>query len=316
MSITTPVPVRTSSSRQERNSRRARSHWSRREDRVAYAMLVPGLLPYVAFALLPIGWLIRYSFFRWNGFTDPTFVGMDNYARVLRDDQWWDSVLNTLQFGFGRLIIEVPLAMALAYVFFRGVQAGIVYRTLIFLPHVLSAAIIGIIFAFLLRDIGGPVNHLLDLLGGRSVAFFGEAGNAMRSLIGVGVWANVGIIMLLFFAGMTTVPKELLEAAQLDGAGHWASFRHIMLPMLLPVTRVVVLITIIGILRSFDLVKTLTDGGPSGATEVMFSYLYRYFFEPEAIPQIGYAAALGVVASIVIGIVSVAYLRVVRPARA
>jgi raffinose/stachyose/melibiose transport system permease protein len=278
-------------------------------------MLVPGLLPYIAFALLPIAWLIRYSFFRWNGFTDPTFVGFDNYARVLRDEQWWSSVLNTLQFGFGRLIIEIPLAMALAYIFFRGIRAGIVYRTLIFLPHVLSAAIIGIIFAFLLRDIGGPVNQLLDGFGVGPIAFFGEAQNAMRSLIGVGVWANVGIIMLLFFAGMTTVPPELLEAAELDGAGAWAGFRHILLPMLLPVTRVVVLITIIGIMRSFDLVKTLTDGGPNGSTEVMFVYLYRFFFEPESVPQIGYAAALGVVASIVIGIVSVGYLRVVRPER-
>lgn len=296
--------------------RAPRRHWSRKEDKIAYAMLVPGLLPYIAFALLPIGWLIRYSFFRWNGFTEPSFVGLDNYARVMRDDQWWSSVVNTLQFGFGRLIIEVPVAMALAYVFFRGVRAGVVYRTIVFLPHVLSAAIIGIIFAFLLRDVGGPVNQVLGGFGIDPIAFFGDAQNAMVSLIGVGVWANVGIIMLLFFAGMATVPKELLEAAELDGAGHWSTFRHIMLPMLLPVTRVVVLITIIGILRSFDLVKTLSDGGPNGATEVMFTYLYRYFFEPEAIPQIGYAAALGVVASIVIGIVSIAYLRVVRPATA
>lgn len=278
-------------------------------------MLVPGLLPYVAFALIPIGWLIRYSFFRWNGFTDPVFVGVDNYARVARDVEWWGSVINTLQFGFGRLIIEVPLAMLLAYVFYRGVRAGIVYRTVVFLPHVLSAAIIGIIFSFLLRDVGGPVNQVLGKFGIGPISFFGDAQNAMRSLIGTGVWANVGIIMLLFFAGMATVPRELLEAAEIDGAGHWASFRYILLPMLLPVARVVVLITIIGILRSFDLVKTLSDGGPNGATEVMFTYLYRYFFEPEAIPQIGYAAALGVVASIVIGIVSIAYLRVVRPAK-
>ncbi len=293
----------------------ARRHWSRSEDRVAYAMLVPGLLPYVAFALLPIGWLVWYSFHRWNGFTEPRFVGLDNYARITRDGEWWQSVLTTLQFGAGRLLIEIPLALVLAYVFFRGVRAGTVYRTMIFLPHVLSMAIVGIIFSFLLRDVGGPVNQILAGMGIEPIAFFGDAGNALRSLVGVGVWAHVGINMLLFFAGMTTVPTEILESAELEGAGQWAVLRHIVLPMLLPVTRVVVLISIIGTLRSFDLVKTLTDGGPAGATEVMFTYLYRFFFEPEAVPQIGYAAALGVTASVVVGAVSVAYLRIVRPAK-
>jgi len=293
----------------------ARRHWSRSEDRVVYAMLVPGLLPYVAFALLPIGWLVWYSFHRWNGFTEPRFVGLDNYARITRDGEWWQSVLTTLQFGAGRLLIEIPLALVLAYVFFRGVRAGTVYRTMIFLPHVLSMAIVGIIFSFLLRDVGGPVNQILAGMGIEPIAFFGDAGNALRSLVGVGVWAHVGINMLLFFAGMTTVPTEILESAELEGAGQWAVLRHIVLPMLLPVTRVVVLISIIGTLRSFDLVKTLTDGGPAGATEVMFTYLYRFFFEPEAVPQIGYAAALGVTASVVVGAVSVAYLRIVRPAK-
>lgn len=292
-----------------------RRHWSRREDKVAYAMLVPGLLPYIAFALLPIGWLVWFSLHRWNGFTAPRFVGLDNYARVARDAQWWQSVLTTLQFGAGRLLLEIPLALILAYVFFRGVRAGVLYRTVVFLPHVLSAAIIGIIFSFLFRDVGGTVNQLLAGLGWGPLTFFGESGAALRTLIGVGVWAGVGINMLLFFAGMTTVPTEILESAELEGANHWQTFRYIVAPMLLPVTRVVVLISIIGILRSFDLVKTLTDGGPNGRTEVMFTYLYRYFFEPDSIPQIGYAAALGVTASIVVGIVSVAYLRVVRPAK-
>lgn len=294
---------------------RSRRHWSRREDKVAYAMLVPALLPYVAFALLPIGWLLWFSLHRWNGFTEPRFTGLDNYVRVARDGQWWESVLTTCQFGAGRLLIEVPLALALAYVFFRGVRAGTFYRTMVFLPHVLSMAIVGIIFGFILRDVGGPANQLLAGIGVGPVAFLGDAGNALVSLIGVAVWGHVGINMLLFFAGMTTVPTEILESAELEGAGHWATFRHIVLPMLLPVTRVVVLISIIGTLRSFDVVKTLTDGGPAGETEVMFTYIYRFFFEPEAVPQIGYAAALGGVASIVVGLVSVAYLRIVRPAK-
>jgi raffinose/stachyose/melibiose transport system permease protein len=291
-----------------------RRSWRRRENPAAYAMLLPALVPYVAFGLLPIGWLVYYSFQRWNGITEPTGVGLDNYERVARDSEWWESVVTTLQFAGGRLLIEVPLSLALAYVFFRGIRAGTFLRTLYFLPYVLSPAIIGIIFGFLLREVGGTFNQILERLAliDQPIKFLGDPTNALWSLIGVGVWAHVGINMLLFLAGMLTIPRELTEAAAVEGAGEWRIFRHVVLPMLMPVGRIVVLISIIGILRSFDLVKTLTDGGPTGSTDVMFTYIYRFFFEPDAIPQIGYAAALGVTASVVVGIVSVAYLRLVR----
>lgn len=288
--------------------------WRHRENRAAYAMLVPSLVPYIAFALIPIGWLVYYSFFRWNGFTDPTFVGIENYQRVARDNQWWDSVVTTLQFTGGRLLLEIPIALALAYAFYRGIRASTLLRTLYFLPYVLSPAIIGIVFGFLFREVGGQFNQILEGLSliGAPIKFLGDATNALFSLISVGVWAHVGINMLLFFAGMITIPRELVESAAVEGAGEWKTFRYIVLPLLMPVARVVILISIIGILRSFDLVKTLTDGGPTGATDVMFTYIYRFFFEPETVPQIGYAAALGVTASVVVGIVSVAYLRVIR----
>lgn len=274
-------------------------------------MLIPSLLPYVAFALLPIAWLIYYSFFRWNGFTQPVFIGLQNYRTVAVDPLWWGSVLTSLKFSFGRMVIEIPLALVLAYIFFRGVRGGVVHRTIFFLPHVLSPAIVGIIFGFLLSETGGPINRLLMAVGATSapISFLGDSTYALLSLIGVGTWAHLGINMLLFFAGMMTISTELLESAALEGASHWGTLRHIVLPLLAPVTRVVVLVFIIGSLRSFDLVKTLTNGGPLGSTEVMFTYLFKYFFEPETVPQVGYASALGVTASIIIGIVSVIYLR-------
>jgi raffinose/stachyose/melibiose transport system permease protein len=282
----------------------------RGENAAAYTMLLPALVPYVAFALLPIGWLIYYSFHRWNGITDPRYIGLDNYRRVARDSEWWQSVVTTLQFTGGRLI-EIPVALALAYVFFRGIRGGMLLRTAYFLPYVLSPAIIGIIFGYLFRDVGGPFNQLLGIVG-LHVDFLGDATNALLSLISVGVWAHLGINMLLFFAGMLTIPRELTESAAVDGAGEPKIFRYVVMPLLMPVARVVVLISIIGILRSFDLVKTLTDGGPAGATDVMFTYIFRFFFEPQAVPQMGYAAALGVTASVIVGVVSVAYLRLVR----
>lgn len=291
-----------------------RQGWRKREDLIGYLMLLPAFVPYLLFAIIPIGWLVYHSFFRWNGYTDPVFIGLDNFARVLRDDQWWGSVLTTLIYGGGRLIIEIPLGLALAYVMFRGVRGSHALRTFYFLPHVLAPAIIGIIFSFFLAEVGGPVNQFLIAVGfiDTPINFLGDAGNALRSIIAVGSWANVGIIMLLFFAGLTQIPTEVMESASLEGAGEWKLFRHIVIPMLAPITRIVILITIIGILRSFDIVKTLTDGGPAGATEVMFTHLYRFFFNPDSIPQLGYASALGVVASVIIAIVALVHLRLSR----
>lgn len=284
-------------------------------DRIAAAlMLLPTVVPYTLFALLPIGWLVWYSLHRADGFTPPQFVGLDNYQRVLRDELWRDAVLTTLQYAGGRILVEIPLSLGLAYVLHRRLRGHAFFKTVYFLPNVLSPAIVGIIFAFFLREVGGPLNGLLASAGlvQAPVNFLGDAGNALLSLMGVGIWRHFGINTLLFLVGMLTIPKELLESAAVEGCGAWRTFRHIVLPLLRPVTRIVILLSIIGILRSFDLVKTLTDGGPAGATEVMFTYLFRYFFNPTAVPQIGYAAALGVAASVVVGVVSVAYLALAR----
>ncbi|MFC7406532.1 carbohydrate ABC transporter permease [Georgenia alba] len=300
-----------------RDRHRTSRGWHRREDAVGYLMLLPAFVPYAIFAVVPIAWLVYYSFFRWNGFTDPEFIGAENYARILTDGEWWASVWTTLKFAAGRLLIEIPLGLVLAYVLFRGVRGGRILRTFYFLPHVLAPAIIGVIFTFFLAEVRGPVNQILLRLGiiDAPISFLGDAQNALVSLIGVGSWTNVGIIMLLFFAGLTQVPRELMESAAVEGAGERQIFLHIVLPLIAPMTRVVVLITIIGILRSFDIVKTLTDGGPAGATDVMFTHIYRYFFDPQAVPQMGYASALGVAASVIVAIAAVLHIRLSRGQR-
>ncbi len=287
---------------------------SRSERLVAYAMMLPALVPYAVFALVPMAWLVRESFFRSNGFAPSSFVGLDNYHRLVGNSVWWGAVWHTLQFGAGRVLVEIPLAMALAWALYRGLRGQVLFRTLYFLPQVLSPAIVGIIFGFFLQQVGGPLNGILERtrLVDDPVDFLGRAPNGLLSLVGTGIWLHFGINTLLFLAGMSTMARSTVESAELDGANQWQVFRHIALPHLTPVTRVVVLIYIVGVLRSFDLVKTLTDGGPAGSTEVMFTYLYRYFFNPDAVPQLGYAAALGVAASLVVAAFSLLYMLFVR----
>ncbi|HEX6447384.1 MAG TPA: sugar ABC transporter permease [Streptosporangiales bacterium] len=277
-------------------------------------MTLPALLPYAVFAIVPMLWLLRYSFFRWNGFTEPTFIGFANYGRMLHDPVWWASVLHTLEFGAGRLVIEIPLALALAWALYRGVRASLVYRTVYFLPQVLSPAVVGVVFAYFLQQVGGPANGILRAvrLVTAPVDFLGTPLHAMLSLIGVGVWLHFGLNTLLFLAGMSTIPRSTVESAELDGASQPQILRHVVVPQMRPIMRVVVLVYIVGILRSFDLVKTLTNGGPYGSTDIMFTYVYDFFFDPNGIPQVGYASALGVSASLVVAAVSLLYMLLSR----
>ncbi|MET9660911.1 sugar ABC transporter permease [Streptomyces sp. NPDC006510] len=291
-----------------------RPRWQSRERLVGTFMALPSLIPLVLFALLPVAYVVFLSFTRYNGVTSPQWIGLDNYQLMFKDQSWWQAVLITLVFAVGQIVIGIPLSLLLATVLNSGIRGMGLFRGLFFLPYVISIAIIGIVFYFLLRPDNGVINGILQALNliSTDVDWLGSQGTALGSLILVGVWSNFGINMVFFLVALQTVPKELLESAQLDGANAIQRFRHVSLPLLAPITRVVVVLSIVFSLRSFDLVKTLTDGGPAGQTDVMYTYLFDYFFGTDRGSQYGYASALAVVASIIAAIVSLGYMAVSR----
>lgn len=277
-------------------------------------MALPSLIPLVLFALLPVAYVVFLSFTRYNGVTSPQWIGLVNYQQMLKDGAWWQSVLITLIFALGQIVIGLPLSLFLATLLNSGLKGMAVFRGIFFLPYVISIAVIGVVFYFLLRPVNGVVNGILQALSIISVDvdWLGNQGTALASLILVGVWSTFGINLIFFLVGLQTVPKDLLESAQLDGASTLQQFRHITLPLLAPITRVVVVLSIVFSLRSFDLVKTLTDGGPAGQTSVMYTYLFDYFFGTDRGSQYGYASALAVGASIIAAIVSLVYMGLAR----
>lgn len=296
-----------------RPSKRTRT-WRQSERRVAAFVAVPALLPFVVFSLIPIGYIVYLSFTRYNGFLSPTWVGLDNYRLLIDDGTWWDAVLNTFVLAVGKVIIDVPLALVLAVFLHRGLRGASWFRTIYFVPHVISIAVMGVVFYFLFRPVDGIINDLLLALGliGVDIDWLGSGDTAMLSLILVAVWAGFGINTVFFLVGMQTISREIYESASLDGANGWQQFRSITLPLLSPILRVVVMLTIVFSMRSFDLIKTLTDGGPAGQTQVMFTYLFDYFYGLNRGVQYGYASALAVVSSLIIAVVSLAYLYVSR----
>lgn len=273
-------------------------------------MMLPQMMPFLLFTVAPLAWVVYLSFTDYDGFSTPSLVGLQNYRDLLNDASWWHSVVVTGQFAVLKVAFEIPLSLGLAVLLNRKLRLGGLFRTIFFLPHVVSVAILGIIFYFLLRPENGIVNGLLRSLGvlDHDFDWLGHPWSALGSLVVVGVWSGFGLNTVLFLIGLQNVPKELLESASIDGANAWQSFRFIVVPLLAPMMRVIVILTIVFTLRSFDLVKTLTDGGPAGSTDVMFTYMFGYYFSSDRGSQIGYASALSVTASVIIAVVSVLYL--------
>ncbi len=287
------------------------------EHRIAYLMLSPVIVGFFVFTLYPQVWVLSLSFFRYDGFRDPTWLGLQNFVRLFeRDPLWWRSVWNTFYFTFGKLAMELPLALVLAVILNRELAGRNFFRGLFFLPHVTSTAIMALIFFFIYSPYQGILNGILQTFGiiREPIEWLGTGGNAMFSTMLVSVWQNFGINMVLFLAGLQAIPDDLFESAEIDGANAAQRFWYITIPALGRMLQVIVMLAIIGSLKSFDLFRVLTRGGPGTDTTVMMLYIFNYFFDRGAlgsgatIPQYGYASALGVIASIIIAMITGVYL--------
>ncbi|HEY8455970.1 MAG TPA: sugar ABC transporter permease [Actinopolymorphaceae bacterium] len=267
-----------------------------REDWWIYLFLLPTVVGYGAYTVYPLVASWWYAFLDWPGFAmRGTFIGLANFKLLWHDDLFWNAFTNSLVFLIISVPLRVGLALALAIVLnrpstpFRGL-----FRTLLFLPVVTTGAIVGVVFTLIL-DADGPVNLALvkTALIEEPVNFLGNAGTSLYSAIGVWVWKWLGITLIYWLAALQTIPHELYEAARIDGAGPWREFRYITLPLLVPFLLIITLIDMVGALNVFDLVMTLTGGGPAFSSEVIEVYIYRTAFQA-TVPQLGYASAAAV----------------------
>jgi multiple sugar transport system permease protein len=288
-----------------------------RDDWWIYLFLLPTVLGYGAYTVYPLIASWWYAFLDWPGFADKgTFIGVANFQLLWSDDLFWNSFRNSLVFLVIAVPLRVGLALLLAIVLNRPTTPlrGL-FRTLLFLPVVTTGAIVGVVFTLIL-DAGGPVNLALvkSALVDSPVDFLGSSGLSLYSAIGVWVWKWLGITLIYWLAALQTIPSELYEAARVDGAGAWKEFRHVTLPLLLPFLVVITLIDMIGALNVFDLVMTLTGGGPAFSSEVVEVYIYRTAFGA-TVPQLGYASAAAVLFGLLTMVLAVVQAVGVRAAR-
>lgn len=267
------------------------------QDRWIYIFLAPMTIFYLLFTLWPIVASYWYSLLDWNGFSrDKTFVGLANYKEVAQDPLFWRAFRNSFFYMAMVVPIRVGLALIVAIVLNdKSLPFANFFRTVLFLPVVTTTAIIGILMRFIFDPASGPVNTVLmrlDLVD-RPIDFLGKADSALLTAIGIDVWKWFGLTLIYWLAALQTVPQDLTEAAKVDGASPSQAFRGITLPLMKPFAIIITLITAIGALHSFDLILTLTGGGPALKTEVVEVYIYRWAFAA-SIPRLGYASAAAV----------------------
>lgn len=287
------------------------TRWIKKDSTQAVLMLAPMLVGFLLFTYVPILYILRYAFYNSNGFRE-TFIGMANFSRLFSDSAYWNSILNTFILTFGKLAVEIPLALLLAVLLNRGRKGTGIFRITFFMPTVISAAISGLIFSLMFASFNGTVNGILQTAGviSQPISWFSQKGTALFVIGFASVWNNFGINMIFFLMALQSVPQELYECADLDGANAIQRFFKITLPMIGPTFQVVLLNAIVGSMKMADIVLSTTNGQPGGKTEVVMTYVFKYFFgyDGRAI-EIGYASSMALVTAAILALTSFIYMR-------
>ncbi|WP_026171915.1 MULTISPECIES: carbohydrate ABC transporter permease [unclassified Streptomyces] len=284
--------------------RAGRPFWTmhRRDQLAGYLFIAPQLAGSILFVLTPLVLVFWYSFHEWNtlaGTFNP--VGTDNYQQLLDDPKLPGVLRATAVFSVGLVALNLTLALALAVLLNQKLRGSTTFRTFFFSPVVVSLVAWTIVWGFLLQKNGG-INAGLDLIGIKGPNWLRDETWSMVSVIVVQVFKNVGLNMVLFLAALQGVPRELYEAATVDGAGRWRQFRQITLPLISPTILLTSIITVVGSLQVFAQIAVLTQGGPSDSTTVLVYYLYQQAF---TFHHFGYGATLSVLLFLIVLVLTV-----------
>jgi raffinose/stachyose/melibiose transport system permease protein len=272
--------------------------------------LLPALALYLTFVIIPIIQAAHFSLYKWNGLAPlDDFVGLKNYQVALASDVFRAAVSNNVLVIVLSLLIQIPFSLGLAVLLNRRFPGRAVFRLLFFVPYVLSEAITGIVFRLLLQP-GALIDSSLQTagLGGLIQDWLGDANVVMITLFVIISWKYFGFHMILLLAGLQGIPREIEEAALIDGAGRWQAFRYVTLPLLGPTLRVSVFLSMIGALQLFDMVWVMTGGGPLNASTTMAIDMFKSGFKSQ---QMGYGSALAVILFVCALVVALLYQRYV-----
>ena len=278
---------------------------SRKEKTFNLLFILPALVLFLVFNLYPLLRTIELSFFQWNGIDkDMVFVGFAQYKDIIfNNPAFWKSMLNAAYVTILCLTLQNGLALLLAILVNRQIKGENIFRVIFFLPPVLSGIVVGLIWKFIYDGSFGILNTWLAALGFeqfRDFAWLSEVKSALSSVAVVHMWKGFGYGFIILLAGLQTIPNELYEAAEVDGANKWQQFINVTIPSMLPVFTMVSVLTVLGAMQIFDLIYSMTQGGPAGHTDVPITKIYQYMNNGE----FGYSTAMAVVFGVLLLIVT------------
>lgn len=258
-----------------------------------YLLIAPSLAVFLLFEIYPIFYSLYLSFTKWNLISPTkTWVGLANYQDLLTSAEFHRSLINTLLYTAGRVIFSLAIALAMALLVNSQKRWASWVQAAIFSPHVISMVSVSLLWLWLMDPTHGLLNYLLGLVGIPPLKWLGASSTALLSLIIVAVWKVIGYDMLIFLAGLQSIPAELQEAAKIDGAGPFRRFWSITLPLLSPTLFFLSVTSVITSFQVFDIVRVMTGGGPGDSTNVLVYYIYQYGFRYF---KIGHSSAASIV---------------------
>lgn len=281
------------------NTRKRKLRQRGRSNTLSYLLLISvPLLFFIVFLIVPNITSYCYSLFEYDGFSEPKFIGFQNFVSLANDRLFWVAAKNTVVYTVTTMIVQNGIALALAVLLKKSTTVNNLFKTVNYLPAIVSSIAIGFIWGFILDPNIGALNALFDLMGLKDLKqnWLGNANLVMFSISAIHCWQSIGGATIIFISGMLDIPQDLYDSAAVAGANSWQTFWRITFPLLKPVTQINLVLTMIGCFKSFDYVYVMTGGGGDGASHVLATLLYKNGF---SYFRVGYSSSIAVILSVI-----------------
>ncbi len=270
------------------------AYWKANQRKLApWLFLAPGILMFAVYVVIPIIQSMAISLYDWDGLGVAEYIGTANYTELWLDDSFYTSLKNNVLW-LVLYMLAVPAGLMIAIFLNQTVWGIRAYKSLFFFPFVISQVVVGLIFSWFYAPNFGILYNLIEAVTGERIAILADERFVTYGIIAAGLWPQIAYVMILYLTGLNNVAADQVEAARLDGAKGWKMLWYVILPQLRPATFIAVVVTVIGALRSFDLVSIMTHGGPYGSSRVLSYYMYEQALSEYGY-RMGYGAAIAVV---------------------
>jgi multiple sugar transport system permease protein len=280
-----------------------RGWWRRNQQRLApWLFLAPGMIMFAVYVVWPIFESFWLSFYDWDGLGEKVWLGWGNYAELFEDEAFYTSLRNNV-IWLVLYLLAVPAGLGLALFLNQTVTGIRIYKSLFFFPFVISQVVVGLMFSWFYAPNFGLFYQLVETVTGTGVAVLADPRFVTYGIIAAGLWPQIAYCMILYLTGLNNVSPEQVEAARLDGARGWRMLWFVILPQVRPATFIAVVVTVIGALRSFDLVSIMTDGGPFGSSRVLSFYMFE-----QALSEYGYRMGYGAAIAVILFLIMMVFI--------